>query len=348
MHQIQGMIQYFERPQGNFKSIHESNIFFDGDLKKLSHHDIMIFNLEDEVPEEFYAVMNTMDYEFYQDVEIAFMGQLKKDYFDKLPLILKFCKENHILPIILGIEIELLNLITMHYEKVHTPHRLSLVCPSIEALTQIDPFLSIYTNEIYTLGIQRQLGLVHSTSDPELQKSILLLSEFRKSQFSIEPFLRNSEIIFFDTNAVRASDSPGNTKALPSGFFSEEASSIAKMAGNGDKTEIFLVSPWKKNVDAQNLTSLLVHQMIWYFIEGHAKKKMDALNENDNITQYIVHFKEKQLDLKFFKSEVSGKWWVSNVIDIDEKAYCKIPCSYEDYLDSAKDKIPARILHLIK
>ena len=90
-----------------------------------------------------------------------------------------------------------------------------------------------------------------------------------------------------------------------------------------------------------------MHQMIWYFIEGHAKKKMDSFNENDNITQYIVHFKEKHIDLNFFKSEVSGKWWVANIIDSEEKEFCKIPCSYEEYQASAKDKIPPRILHLI-
>jgi formiminoglutamase len=341
------MIQFFEIPESNFKSIHQSRAFFKGDIKNLSHHDIMIFHLEDEIPEEFYAVMDTMDYDFFQDLEIAFMGKLKKDHLDKLPSVINFCKENHIIPIILGLEFELINCVTEAYEANHEPHRISLVSPNIDCLSRIDPFLSVYTNEIYALGMQRQLGLAHTTADPNLQKSVLLLSEYRKSQYSIEPYLRNSELIYFDLNSVRASDSPGNIKAMPSGFFSEEASSIAKMCGNGDKMEAIIISPWQKGNDLHNVSSLLVHQMIWYFIEGHAKKKMDSFNENDNITQYIVHFKEKHIDLKFFKSEVSGKWWVANIIDSEEKEFCKIPCSYEEYQASAKDKIPPRILHLI-
>lgn len=87
--------------------------------------------------------------------------------------------------------------------------------------------------------------------------------------------------------------------------------------------------------------------MIWYFIEGHAKRKWIASMKTITLPNTSYTSKEKHIDLKFFKSEVSGKWWVANIIDSEEKEFWKIPCSYEEYQASAKDKIPPRILHLI-
>lgn len=341
------MLNYFYPPSPSTISLHRSNKFFNGTLKELLHHDVIIVALEGEIPEAFYSLMDLMDFDQFEDIEIAFLGYLKRDNFNKLTELSAFCQENNIIPIIIGMEHDMIPTITDAFESKFKPHRLAMVSPFLSNLGDIDPFLSICTNEIYTLALQRHFGLVHQSMDAMLKKSSVLLHEIRKNQSVLEPFLRNAEVFYFDLNAIRHSDSPGNKKACPSGLFSEEASAICKMSGNGDKTEAFLISPWNNTNDPHQISSQLVWQLMWYFVEGLVKKKADSIQENEIFTEYIVHLQDKHIDLKFYKSEISGKWWVTNSLDIHDATACKIPCSYDEYLDAAKEKIPTRIQQLI-
>ena len=87
--------------------------------------------------------------------------------------------------------------------------------------------------------------------------------------------------------------------------------------------------------------------MIWYFIEGYGLKKTDHSNHKKNLTQYIVEIKNTGIQINFYKSEISGKWWFEEpIIDMDHSNVL-IPCTYDEYLNTVQEQVPDRILEYL-
>ena len=51
----------------------------------------------------------------------------------------------------------------------------------------------------------------------------------------------------------------------------------------------------------------------------------------------------------FYKSKVSGRWWMSfTKFEEENSKETILPCSYQDYLDSVSGKIPSRMMRILK
>jgi len=90
------------------------------------------------------------------------------------------------------------------------------------------------------------------------------LGEFNSDFKMAEPILRNSDIISFDFESIRASDSKNN-QGNPNGFYAEQACQITKYAGISDKVTSFGIFNCFSN---STIETKLIAQMCWYFMDG--------------------------------------------------------------------------------
>lgn len=280
--------------------------------------------------------------DYFEDALIALGGQLKSYPLQEraaLLLNLAYVKKKTLL--IIGADLDLIYEIQLQQHKLHEPFSLTCISDHSEFLGTLDS-MSLYLKEINFLAFQRQ----HLASNHE-KINYYRTGEFRSSASSFEPPLRRSEYIYFDLNAIRASDCPGNRIKNPSGLFSEEASTISRMAGMSDRVKMYFISSWNESNDPDGITARLVAQMSWYFLEGCHLKQLDQNMSRESLTQYLVEIKNLDYIVKFYKSENTGKWWFEEPLVDNEFSNQLIPCTYEEYLATAKDQIPSRILELI-
>ena len=73
--------------------------------------------------------------------------------------------------------------------------------------------------------------------------------------------------------------------------------------------------------------------MLWYLLEGFYSKTKDDLTNEADFIEYKVEHSSLGIELTFFKSKKSDRWW----INIKEE---KIPCSYMDYKQSCDGLLP--------
>ena len=227
------------------------------------------------------------------------------------------------------------------YDQHFHPLSISYISDQCTPLNALD-LDSIYLKELNIIGFQRQHVLASSKSI-----NYFRLGEFRNNPSSIESAIRRSELIYFNMNAMRSSDSPGSIIKNPSGFYAEDASSISRMVGMSERLKLFAISAWNENKDPEKITASLVAQMIWYFWEGCHLKQLDENLDKESMTQYLVELKNLDYIITFYKSETSGKWWFEEPLIDNEFSNQLIPCTYDEYLATAKDQIPERILEMI-
>lgn len=171
----------------------------------------------------------------------------------------------------------------------------------------------------------------------------LRLGEIRDNIQQAEPVIRMSNMLAFDTSAIKSSDAPGNAKAEPFGLTGEEACQLMWYAGMNEKMSSVSISEYNPTLDDQlEKTASIIGTMIWYFIEGYYNRKDTGQFNSDNYTKYTVSFEGSEDIMTFFKSNLTEKWWmlVSYGEGHLDRAY--IPCSYEDYTAATHGDFPER------
>ncbi|WP_414000227.1 formimidoylglutamase [Flavobacterium sp. W1B] len=156
-----------------------------------------------------------------------------------------------------------------------------------------------------------------------------------------EPVFRDADIVSLDLNSVKSSDSGNFVKFMPNGFNGKEICSLSRYAGISDKVSLFGI--FNHNDSVQE--SVLVAQIIWYFIEGfHYRSHEYPFGSRENYIKYIVPIEEETL--VFYKSDKTDRWWIeipfvsngSNKL----KRNTLLPCSYEEYLGACNQELPER------
>ncbi|MEN1785552.1 MAG: formimidoylglutamase [Bacteroidota bacterium] len=156
-----------------------------------------------------------------------------------------------------------------------------------------------------------------------------------------EPVLRNAHLVSLDMGVVKASEMGVAAAYSPNGFDGREICAIARYAGMSDEVMAFGIFEMENHV----LSSRLVAQIIWYFIEGlnfRIKEVPDSGNED--FTKFTVPSETAQL--VFYKSHVTERWWVEvpSILRQHTKSNSKalLPCTQQDYLEACDQNIPDR------
>lgn len=156
-----------------------------------------------------------------------------------------------------------------------------------------------------------------------------------------EPVFRDADLVSIDLNSVKSSDSGNFNSFAPNGFNGKEICSLSRYAGISDKVSSFGVFNHNNSVQE----SVLIAQIIWYFIEGfHYRSNEYPFGSKENYLKYIVPLEDEELI--FYKSDKTDRWWIeipfisngSNKL----KRNTLLPCSYDEYLLACNQELPER------
>ena len=172
------------------------------------------------------------------------------------------------------------------------------------------------------------------------------LGQIRSDLTETEPVIRAADLVTLDISSIRQSEAPGNGNASPNGFNGEEACQIMFYAGASDKLSGLGIYEYNPKLDRNFQTAHLAAQMIWYFVEGVAQRKMDLPSANPkNYITYRVAVKNLESEIVFLKSVKSDRWWMKLPFDTSRNRYSHqhlTPCSYKDYQQACNNEVPDR------
>ena len=181
----------------------------------------------------------------------------------------------------------------------------------------------------------------------ELKFDAYRLGEVQHDMKRTESLIRNADLLSVDVGAIRQSDAPGNGYPSPHGFYGEEYCQMMRFAGMSDKTNCLGIFEFNPLYDNHGQTANMLAQGIWYFIEGFYNRKHDDPKLNpQNCKHFIVQSKEQGIDIHFYKSKLSDRWWMQVPCDKEElreiySDQLMLPCTYADYEMAMQGELPA-------
>ncbi len=160
----------------------------------------------------------------------------------------------------------------------------------------------------------------------------------------VEPVMRDAHLVSIDLNAVKASEVSVSQQISPNGFDGKEICAIARYAGISNKLSSFGIYNYKVSIN-DSATSMLLAQMIWYFIEGlNGRVKDDDFSKDEEFQKFITLVEDQELI--FFKSLITNRWWVEipflSTVNTKLKKHTLLPCTLQDYKDACNNIIPER------
>ena len=161
---------------------------------------------------------------------------------------------------------------------------------------------------------------------------------------SVEPAMRDADLVTIDLNSVKSSEVSSNQKFSPNGFDGREICAISRYAGISNMVSSFGIYEYKPSINDES-TAMLIAQMVWYFIEGfNCRVKDDNFKSPDEFNKYTVLVQNQQLI--FYKSLKTGRWWVEtpNLSGLHTKKnkYTLLACMQSDYDNAVQGNIPNR------
>ena len=160
----------------------------------------------------------------------------------------------------------------------------------------------------------------------------------------VEPVMRDANIVSIDLGVVKSSEVSLNQKISPNGLDGKEICAISRYAGISNKVSSLGIWEYRPSKDDE-ITAMLVSQMIWYFIEGVNYRVKDDNFTNDDHFQKFITLVEDQ-ELVFYKSKKTGRWWIEipflKEVNNKLKRHTLLPCMHKDYLDACNNIVPER------
>jgi hypothetical protein len=156
----------------------------------------------------------------------------------------------------------------------------------------------------------------------------LRLSDLREDIGLAEPCIRDSESMIFHCDSLSAAEAGYITGMSSSGISVVEACQLFRYAGASQSLSTVGIYGYNFELDESSMVANGIAQMIWYLLEGSTLQEDPAQSP---MTQYVVQSKDHEHTLHFYKSEISGRWWIEN------KAGRKVPCSYNDYRKACEE-----------
>ncbi|MBT8252761.1 MAG: formimidoylglutamase [Flavobacteriaceae bacterium] len=160
----------------------------------------------------------------------------------------------------------------------------------------------------------------------------------------VEPVLRDANIMSLDLRSVRSAELSLRQRFSPNGFDGKEICAISRYAGISNKVSSFGIFEYKPSKD-DDMTAILIAQIIWYFIEGVNCRIMDEDFDDDRHYQKFTVLADES-ELKFLKSNKTGRWWIEIPflpnVNNKLKRHTLLPCMHEDYVDATNGIIPER------
>ncbi len=325
------------------------------DLKKIKIAIIGIDNTEaDKVRKSLYS----LSYPF-QKLAIADLGNIrKKDHSFLVPVIEELVTSG-IFPVIIGKKTASVIAQYLAYQSQGQLVNLAFIDETIKysfdsektVLNQVADKKDSYLFNLSFIGFQSHFVSSKVISAFEDRNyDCIRLGKARSALDQLEPVIRDADLLGFNLSCIKQSDAPGVIDASPNGFFADEACQICRYAGMSEKLTSIGFYGFESKLDRNQQTAQVVAQLIWYFVEGFYHRKNDFPVSTKSLVEYIVESKDNDLQVRFWKSSKSGRWWMQVPTKINRKLkrHRLVPCSYNDYQLACREDIPDRLLSAFK
>jgi arginase family enzyme len=209
----------------------------------------------------------------------------------------------------------------------------------------------IVVNKPYNLFNYSNLGYqtyFNSQEEIELMERLFFdayrLGEVSNDLSMVEPVMRDANLVTVDMEAVSAGALGNFRLQSPNGFDGKEICALARYAGISDKVSSFGIYEINSDLNFTSCT-MLIAQMMWYFIEGvNFRTDENTISAKKEFIKYQVPVDDEIL--VFYKSPVSGRWWIEIPYTSPEnnklKRHTLLPCTEGDYVDACNQNVPER------
>ena len=169
------------------------------------------------------------------------------------------------------------------------------------------------------------------------------LGEVSNNITKVEPVMRDAHIVSLDLKSIKASEVSLKQSHSPNGLDGKDICAISRYAGISNKVSSFGIYEYKPSTN--DVTAMLIAQIIWYVIEGvNCRVKDDDFKDDQNYQKFNVLIDNEELI--FYKSIKTGRWWIEIPFlpDVNNKLkkHTLLPCAHEDYIEASHGKIPDR------
>jgi len=170
------------------------------------------------------------------------------------------------------------------------------------------------------------------------------LGEIVNNLHQVEPITRDADLISLDISAIKSTELSYIDNNSPNGLNGREVCAISRYAGISNKVSAFGVFEIK-NLEKSFTASMLVAQIIWYFIEGVNFRIDDGdFSRDSDFKTFKVPIEDEVLVFK--KSLKTERWWIELPFISDTnnklKRHTLLPCTYNDYESACNQEIPER------
>lgn len=301
----------------------------------------------------FYTLSNTFD-----KINIVDLGNVRKQETSFIIPLLSELLQADILPIIIGHS----DIFTLAQYQAYQSKKNSVSVAIIDEKIRFTPKIQSDSYALHQILENEHLFncsiigyQTHFTTPSVLEYfeqrnfELIRLGRTKNNMEEIEPVIRDADMVSFNLGVLKAAEAPAQLIPSPSGLFSEDVCQLARYAGMSDKLTSLSIIGFQEHLDTHHQTAQIVAQMIWYFIDGFKNRKQDfpiskAFNQ---LTQYIVHIREFDYNVTFWKSNKSGRWWMEIPLKSRKKhdRHRLVPCSYNDYQKACNGELPDRLVY---
>ncbi|MBL7829637.1 MAG: hypothetical protein JNK41_01315 [Saprospiraceae bacterium] len=303
----------------------------------------------------FYQLFN-----HFPDLKIADLGSLRKNSTECLTPVIKELLASGIFPIVIAQDESLSESMFVSYKTFGEWLKLLIVDEKVRYSKSKNK--KNYVNKLVEEGIRSYimpsiLGYQIHFTDPQTLDFVnsffvdqVRLGNLTNNLNESEPIIRDADIMLLNLGVIKSSEASAVLDASPNGLTGFEACQLCRFAGFSDKLTSAGLFGYSSKHDTNGQTAQLIAQMVWYIIDGFYHRLNEFPISIKGLQSYIIEQKSGGYPLKFWKSKLSGRWWMQ--IPGEEFAnndrHALIPCAHQDYVLASKGELPDRLFHVLQ
>lgn len=157
---------------------------------------------------------------------------------------------------------------------------------------------------------------------------------------SVEPFMRDANLVSFDVGAIGQEYMPYYSNLNVNGFNGFESCQIAWYAGMSDNLKCFCLQEYNPQLDVSGKGGVLCAQILWHLFDSMSLKVNDIPSiESDNYKIFVVHLHEFDVELRFYTNRANNRWWIEVPFGDEVRL---LACTESDYLFSQQSELPEK------
>ena len=296
------------------------------------------------------------------DLGNLILGNNAEESYGRLVSLMTILLKKNIIPVLIGGSQDLLYSIYRSYDSFQNTVNIVNVDPNFDLgdssrpINNLSYLGKIILEEPHNLFNYSNIGYqtYHNSQEEIDLMNNLYFEAYRLGDVSskirlVEPVMRDAHIVSIDMKSVRSSELSSRQKFSPNGFDGKEICTISRYAGISNKVSSFGIFEYKSS-NEDEVTEMLISQIIWYFIEGVCCRVQDSdFNNEDEYNKFTVIVDE--YELIFYKNNITSRWWIEifgEGSNTKLKQTTLLPCTIEDYETAKNGDIPERWFKAVK